>query len=145
MVIEFLDKLREQWPRATLSAPVDLVNLDRQSIPASRGIYVLLALDKTNFIYPRGNSSVFYIGRSGNLLGRLLTHQRYLRQAQGDRRYELYLPRYEYGARFGAQCCYVRTWQGTTPQALEEKALGLFVSLYASFPVANSQGAWNRI
>ena len=88
---------------------------------------------------------MFYIGQSANLRRRLRDHLKFATEAKYDRQYLLYWPRYEYCAAFGTHYCYVRTWQGLKPKALEDVVMANFAKKHGSFPVANSAGSWNRI
>ena len=123
--------------------PREFWGLGDDEIPSSPGAYILLA--NTRFPYPQGKNSVYYIGQAANLRRRLLTHLRFAKQAKTDRRRSLYWPRYEYAAVYGARYCYVHTWQGLKPKALEDHLMALFAIKHYSFPVANGAGAWNRI
>jgi hypothetical protein len=123
----------------------DFWRMDTHEIPASPGAYILASSGEVHFTYPAGNSPIFYIGQSSSLLRRLQEHRRYATQAKEDRRLLLYYPRYEYAAKFGARYCYINTWQGLTPKALEELVLAKFAKRYLSFPVANGAGSWSRI
>jgi len=114
-------------------------------VPSVPGVYVLASKGGTHFPYPGGNSPIFYIGQSTSLLLRLRNHLMYARQAKENRRIPLYWPRYEYAAKFGARYCYIRTWQGLKPKALEDIVLARFAKRYLSFPIANGSGAWSRI
>lgn len=118
--------------------------LKEHELPQSPGAYILLARG-TRFLYPGGTSSVYYIGQSKNLRRRLHMHLRFASEAQENRKLNLYWPRYEYAAKFGTGYCFVQTWQGLTPKALEENLLGKFAGKHRAFPVANGAGSWRRI
>lgn len=145
-ILGFLsEELRER-----VSPLKDFWRLDEHDIPATPGAYVLVAAAPLRFPYPIDLSPVFYIGQSRSLVRRLREHLKFSEQALENRKLEVaaqtrYWPRYEYGATFGGRYCYVQTWQGMTPRALEEMLMAFFVRRYCSFPVANSAGAWNRV
>ena len=130
-----------------VSPTADFWRLENRDIPASPGVYLLLAKSNVHFIYPAGKSPIFYIGQAGSLRRRLQDHRRYSGQVRDNRRDSnpLYWPRYEYAGAHGARYCYIRTWQGRTPKALEDIVLARFQKRYHARPVANSAGAWNRI
>lgn len=123
----------------------NLLTFENHDISALPGVYIFEASDGTQFIYPRGKSSIFYIGQSNSLLKRLQSHRRYMEQARTDRQYPLYEPRYEYAAAFGTNYCIIRTWQGVTPKSLEETVLTRFAKKYGAVPVANGAGTWNKV
>ena len=93
-------------------------SLDEHDIPPKPGAYVLLAEMGTRFPYPKGASSVFYVGQSQNLKSRLELHLKFAREAADNRKENLYWPRYEYAAKFGCRYVYLRTRQGMTPKGL---------------------------
>ena len=144
--LDFVMDLQGEDLRGTdyLSRKLNFWNLRNHDIPQTPGVYIFLARG-TRFVYPRRKSSVYYIGQSRNLRQRLRTHLTYAEQARDDRQLTLYYPRYEYAAAYGTHYCYVYTWHGLTPRALEEALLARFAEKHLSFPVANSAGAWKRI
>ena len=79
--------------------PQPLLEADLKQIPREAGVYILFARN-TEFIYPCGKSSVFYIGQSQSLRGRLRKHMNKTREAKSDRRRLLYELYYEYGTAF---------------------------------------------
>lgn len=123
----------------------DFWKVKDHDVPSGPGAYILVAKGHSHFSYPRGNSPIFYIGQSSNLHSRLYEHLKYATQARNDRKRQLYWPRYEFAAIYGGRYCYLRTWQGLTPKALEEIILARFANKYRSFPIANGSGSWNRI
>jgi hypothetical protein len=140
-LFQFLDGLK-------VSRMADFWSLEGPDIPASPGVYLLVAKPSVHFIYPAGRSPIFYIGQARSLRQRLLRHRTYSVHVREERRQPsspLYWPRYEYAGAHGARYCYIRTWPGCTPKALEDTVLARFARRYRSFPVANGAGAWNRI
>ena len=123
----------------------DFWAIRKHEIPNMPGAYILLANGDTWFPYPAGSSPIYYIGQSTNLKSRLREHLKYSYQAKYDRQLDLYWPRYEFTAAYGGRYCYIRTWQGLTPKALEEIIIARFSRKYRSFPIANGSGSWNRI
>jgi GIY-YIG catalytic domain len=119
--------------------------LDNDDIPESPGAYILIARNDINFIYPKGKSPIFYIGQSKNLNRRLKFHLKTAKEARDKRKYYVYLSRYEYAAKYGSKYCFIKTWQGLSPRALEGDIMGRFTIQYLSPPVANGAGSWNRI
>ncbi len=137
-IFRFLDRL-------DASPFYDFWDFHSHEVPNAPGVYILASRGTTHFTYPGGNSPIFYIGQSVSLRGRLREHLRYARQAKENRQLPLYWPRYEYAAKFGARYCFIRTWQGIRPKALEDIVLARFAKRYLSFPVANGSGAWSRV
>lgn len=120
----------------------------QQEIPASPGVYFLVAKPGIRFMYPKGMSAIYYIGQARSLRRRLLEHLNFSMHVREDKRsvtYPVYWPRYEYAGKFGGRYCFMRTWQGCTPKALEEIVLARFAEQYRAFPVGNAAGSWNRI
>jgi hypothetical protein len=123
-------------------------SLDDHDIPALPGAYLLVAKSSVHFLYPAGRSPIFYIGLARSLRQRLQRHRLYAGHRRDGYRQPsapLYWPRYEYAGAFGARYCYIRTWSGCTPKALEDIVLARFQKRYHARPVANSAGAWNRV
>ena len=118
--------------------------LHDHDIPAAPGAYILLARG-TRFRYPSGTNTVYYIGQSRNLGRRLRRHLSRALEARDDRQRTVYIQRHEYAAAFGTHYCYVHTWAGLTPRALEELLLARFAEKHRSFPVANGAGSRRRI
>ena len=125
--LDFVVNLQGEDLRGTeyLSRKQDFWNLRNHDIPPTPGAYIFLA-HGTRLRYPRGTNSVYYIGQSKTLRQRLRTHLTYAEQARDDRQGPLYYQRYEYAAAFGTHYCYVHTWSGLTPRALEEHLLARF-------------------
>ena len=144
--LDFVKDLQGYDLRGTdyFSGILNFWNTKDHDIPRLPGAYILLGRG-TRFRYPLGRNSVFYIGQSKNLRRRLHTHVEYASLAKSNRQISLYWPRYEYAAKFGTHYCYIRTWQGLNPKALEETLMAYFAKKHRAFPVANGAGSWNRI
>ena len=121
--------------------------LERHEIPASPGVYLLVARSGVRFMYPAGESPVYYVGQTRNLRKRLVGHLNWHSKARDNNRLPYFLlePRHEYGGRYGGRYCFIRTRRGLTPKELEDEVLACFARRYRAFPVANGAGAWNRI
>ncbi len=113
--------------------PRDLMTWAKDDMPTSSGAYVLIA-DNT-FNYPGGTSPVFYIGKADRLRRRLRQHKQGINRASGNRKHAVYLPPYEYGAKFGAQVAIV---DSNKPRETEFQLLAYFAKTYLSLPVANN-------
>ena len=144
--LDFVMDLQDEDLRGTgwFSGQRRFWELRDHDIPTARGAYIPQARG-TRFRYPRGTNTVYYIGQSRNLRTRLRTHLRYALEARDDRQWTVYIPRYEYAAAFGTHYSYVHTWQGLTPEALEQLLLARFAEQHRGFPVANGAGSWRRI
>lgn len=113
----------------------DLLSWDKEEITKDAGVYVLLA-DKTVFSYPGGDSAIFYIGQSNRLRRRLRHHKdRITKASSPDREHVIYMPVYEYAAKFGAQ---VAVLVSEEPRKTEFQLLAHFAKTFQSLPVANS-------
>jgi hypothetical protein len=121
--------------------------LDKHSIPASPGVYFLVASAGIRFRYPSGQSPIYYIGQTQSLRTRLRGHLTYHRHVREDCRTEflLYEARHEYGGKFGGRYFFIRTWRGLSAKRLEDIVLARFAKWYHTFPVGNGAAAWNRI
>jgi len=113
----------------------------QEALP-ERGAYILLAGDGTKWKYPKGESSVFYIGQSCDLPRRLVKeHLKLAKQArEGSRRYyEYYSAKYEFAAAFNAKFILVNTWQNMPVEKLEGWVLYDFTIEFGSLPLTNSK------
>src|SRR5437868_5882215 len=119
--------------------------LASHDIPASGGVYFLIAKPGFRFTYPTGSSSIFYIGQANSLRRRLQDHLRFSVHVREDQRrgYPVYWPRYEYAGVFGGRYCYIMARPRKTPRALEIFVLRRFQHRYHAFPVGNGAGAWD--
>ena|SRR5437588_7385485 len=132
---------------AKASCIANFWQLEEHNIPATSGVYMLVAKPSIRFRYPKGGSSVYYIGRTASLRRRLLGHLKDHIKAKTNNRgiCSLYEPRHEYGAKFGGGYCFIESWRGRSARSLEDIVLARFAYRYHAFPVANSAGAWKRI
>jgi len=137
--LTFLDR---DYTHAPIRTFWDLLDHD---VPEKRGAYVLLAASGTTFMYPRRQSSVFYIGQARNLRRRLLQHRRFAIVARDNRKEVLYWPRYEYAAAFGARYTFILAKPREKPKTLENELLAMFAEHYRSWPVANGTGGWGSL
>lgn len=117
----------------------DIEEIANHDVPGTAGAYVLLAGLGVMFMYPRYQSSVFYIGQATNLRNRLKDHSTYILEAKHRRRHTLYYPVYEYGAAFGCRYAYIRA-RRRDPKLMEQDLLAMFAEQYRAWPVANSIG-----
>lgn len=124
----------------------DLLSDPPPTIPSVQGVYVLMA-DATQFTYPAGGSSVFYIGMATSLSSRLRDHRKFTLHLRtgaveaGTR----YYPRYEWAANHGAMVAWSprpRSNSILTPKLLESELLREFGLAFRAPPLANSQSAW---
>ncbi len=123
----------------------DFWDSDQDEIPARPCAYVLIAGQGFTFMYPRRQSSVFYIGQARNLRQRLCEHLRYARAAKYKRKEVLYSPRYEWAATFGARYTYILCRSQERPKRLEEDLLAMFAEHYRAWPLSNGVGSWKRL
>jgi len=119
-----------------------LDDVRQHSLPPRRGVYVLLARPGVTFMYPRRRSTVFYIGRAGDLRRRLYTHARFVKEARNNRKRMLYWPMYEYAAALGCRYCVLHPRGRQSEGTLESNLLAMFAEHYRSWPIANGVGGW---
>ena len=117
-----------------------LVELDPLSVLQDPGIYVLSAGNGTLYTYPRGDSSIFYIGCTRSLSSRLAKHKRRVRRLLKGK-VQTDLPRYVYAAHHhGRVAAFLLSKEDPREslQDLESKIICLFAIRYGSRPVANA-------
>ena len=138
MRLPFLDRGYEHGPIRWLD------DLSQHEVSDGPGVYILLARPGVTFMYPRRQSSVFYIGQASSLQKRLRTHARFIKEADRGRKLTLYWPMYEYGAEFG---CRYTTFlaRRRDPKRLEQDLLAMFAENYRAWPVANTIGGWGSL
>ena len=114
------------------------------------GAYVIVAGDRTHFIYPQGKSSVIYIGESTQLRTRLKQHLRNLRdleQCETDdlHRYNEANTRYQYFKSFGAYVYLFYCLKSTQDSKdLESWILWKFYEKHRALPVGNGARSFSR-
>src|SRR5271170_2472567 len=140
--LKFIEKFRDRF-----SPIADLWEFAEHGVPATPGVYMLVAKPSIRFRYPAGWSSVYYIGHTHSLHRRLSGHLSWHDKARKNTRgiYTLVEPRHEYGGAFGQRYCFIKTWRGLKSRSLEDIVLAEFAKFYRAFPVANGAGAWKRI
>ena len=115
--------------------------MDRHEVTEEEGVYILLTGDGTVFTYPGGRSPVFYIGQSGNLRNRLLTHLRYAKDARDLRQYDRYPAIHEYAAEFGCRYSCIPCLPGDEGKWLEADIMLRFEEQFRVLPVACGSGS----
>jgi excinuclease UvrABC nuclease subunit len=131
------------WLQKKATRIVDLESIGELSIPERPGVYILLS-EKTQYIYPRGDSRVFYIGCGRKLRQRIWEHRKYYLQARDDPQFPYYWPRYEYAAAHVCKVCWIACRNEQLARDLESKLLISFANYYGAKPVTNGQGAWPK-
>lgn len=137
--LPFLDRGYENSPIR------DFWRLDEHDIPERPGAYILLARPGFTFMYPRRNSSIFYIGQARNVQQRLRLHLLFGREARDHRKETLYWPRYEWAAAFGARYTVILCRPRERSKRLEEDLLAMFAEHYRAWPIANGVGGWSSL
>ena len=113
-----------------------------EEVPEIPGVYIIVAADGTKFQYPKGKSSVMYIGMSKNLYKRLSNHATNTRKIAAEldeyRRMDCQCnPRYHYFREFGAKL-YVFTRRGPQDSKCQESIyIDKFYEKYLALPVSN--------
>src|SRR3989442_13618788 len=89
---DFLNGLKDK-----VSCIADFWSLEEHEIPASPGIYLLVA-KSFRFTYPTGRSPIYYIGMTQSLRRRLSGHLKWHKEVRDDFRhgYSLSEPPHEY-------------------------------------------------
>lgn len=115
------------------------------SVPNESGIYIMVA-QKREFIYPKKDSPVFYIGTSKHLKTRLKTHFRRYKEAKADfKKHESWnYGRYNYAAAFDADIYYMRITGRENEKTLESKAILGFYNKYGALPVGNGAFSFRK-
>lgn len=108
------------------------------SVPNEPGIYIMVA-KKRNFVYPKKDSPVFYIGTSKHLRSRLKTHLKLFKSAKADfNKHMLWnYSRYNYAVAFDTDIYYMRITGREKEKSLESKAMEGFYDKYGALPVGN--------
>ncbi len=114
-------------------------------VPNEPGIYIMVA-KKRDFVYPKKESPVFYIGTSKNLRSRLKTHLRRYKDAKADyyKHTKWNYSRYNYAVAFDADIFYMRITGREKEKALESKALEGFYDRYGALPVGNGAFSFRK-
>ena len=113
-----------------------------EKVPEIPGVYIIVAADGTKFQYPKGKSSVMYIGMSKTLNKRLSNHYKNTRKIAAEieeyrRMGNQCNPRYHYFRVFGAKV-YVFTRRGPQDSKCQESIyIGKFYEKYLALPVSN--------
>lgn len=143
--LSFLKESKYSYGFRTIRGHDDEILLseeDVESLPKTSGVYVIVAADKTKFIYPRGKSPVIYIGKADNLHRRLREHLRRLRDLEEYDEEWLYAhketqSRYQYLKSFGGRVFTFHTLGKQDAKDLEALILWRFYEKYRSLPVGN--------
>jgi hypothetical protein len=117
-----------------------LLQADWGQVPYEAGAYILFARE-TEFVYPCGASSIFYIGRRDTLRRRLRQHRNKTREAKSNRRKLFYALPHEYGAAFDSQFTFILAEDSCHEVALELLLFAIFATRLRALPVANSTGS----
>ena len=114
-------------------------------VPNEPGIYIMVA-KKREFVYPKKDSPVFYIGTSKNLKSRLKTHFRRYKEAKADfsKHTSWNYSRYNYAVAFDADIYYMRITGRENEKALESKAMEGFYDKYGALPVGNGAFSFRK-
>lgn len=129
-----------------VSSLLELENLNE--IKEVKGVYIIAA-QQQSFIYPNGNSKVFYIGKSNNLRRRMKQHKAQAlaisETAKKDRGAYWYYPKHQYLSAFGGQVFFFSTRGTQDEQNLESALFASFYDRYHSFPVSNGAMSFEKI
>lgn len=142
------DEVRGNFPdiSAKFEFAGDLSQINE--LPDKPGVYILRT-PNCSFVYPWGESNVFYIGMDGVSINHRVveTHKIHMLSAQENKRKgnSIYYPVYEYAASRGAECQYSvctnkEAWE------FEGDLLSRFATVYGAIPVANKKhdDFWHR-
>ena len=114
------------------------------------GVYIIVSADNTKFVYPKGKSSVIYIGEAKDLHRRLLEHLKYLNCMLDEKSYmrsRTWQPcsRYQYMKYYGAYVYTFRCYKTQESKDLESDILWKFYEKYRSLPVGNGARSFKRV
>lgn len=131
----------------------DELNLTKEEInevTTGPGVYIIVSTDNTKFVYPKGTSTVIYIGEAKNLRRRLSEHLKNLNNVQDEFVYmkgHWHQPcsRYQYMKYYGAYVYTFRCLKSTQDaKDLESKILWKFYERYRSLPVGNGARSFKK-
>ncbi len=111
-----------------------------EHLPLKRGIYIFVSKNQ-KFIYPGGESRVFYIGKSDDLRRRIREHSRKYQEVCNENKRD-FLSRWQYGRyyyakAFGCDSYYLLTVGVEESKALESRILECFYDRFKALPVGN--------
>ncbi len=122
-----------------------------KEVTTGPGVYIIVAEDKTKFIYPLGNSSVMYIGKADNLRRRLREHLKNLQETRINERNlsteRIVSPsRYHYMDHFGAYVYIYNCLKETQPaKDLEATIIFKFYEKFRALPVGNGAMSFGKL
>jgi len=128
----------------------DLSENEINDISNGPGVYIIVATQRTKFVYPKGNSPVIYIGKADNLRRRLREHLRNLSQCVDNEIYDLskhiqHCSRYWYFHYFGAHVYTYNCLKNTQDaKNLESEIIWRFYEKYRSLPVGNGARSFGK-
>jgi len=119
----------------------DLFRYERfNSVPCKSGAYIILSQSQ-KFVYPNGESTVFYIGMSTNLNSRIKKHIKISNKLNNLPKNEMqsfwYYSRYHYMIAFGCKLFWYTTRGKQTPKSIERYLIEEFYDKFYSLPTAN--------
>ena len=120
------------------------------NVTTGSGVYIIVAEDKTKFVYPLGTSPVIYIGKADNLRRRLREHLQSLNYVvaneEGDLRNHIeHCPRYHYIQYHGAYIYLFHCLKKTQDaKELESFILWKFYEKYRALPVGNGARSFGK-
>ena len=123
----------------------DEIFLDEEGVSElsdTPGVYIIVAEDKTKFVYPKGKSSVIYIGKADKLHQRLCQHLRELRELEAKENewlsnFQQCNPRYQYIKQFGGKVYTFHCLGKQDAKNLEADIIRKFYERYRAIPVGN--------
>lgn len=122
-------------------------------LPDEAGVYIIETVDKFVFSYPKGKSSVIYIGKSDHLRQRLREHRTELRnliETSGDYGMAKDQPwvcsRYQYMYYHGknAKVYYYKCLKKQEAKELEATIMWAFYRKYRALPVGNGAKSYAK-
>lgn len=129
---------------------LNLTTEDINNVTTGAGVYIIVAEDKTKFVYPKGTSSVIYIGKAENLQRRLKEHLKNLNNLKENEEEDLrnhieHCPRYQYISYHGAHVytfhCLKKTQDA---KELESLVIWKFYEKYRALPVGNGARSFGK-
>ncbi len=115
----------------------NLEEADLSDVSTKDGVYII-ASPKTKFVYPKGESTVIYIGKANAIRRRLKEHQKNLRSTINDIYDEWWrFDRYNYMKYHGAKVYYYLCRGKQESKNLESRLIGMFYDKFGSMPVGN--------
>lgn len=137
-------------PETKYNAELDLTEDEIKEVTTGPGVYIIVSSKGIKYVYPKGTSSVIYIGKADNLRRRLREHLSNLTDLRDKEEYYLSncrqtQPRYNYMRYHGAHVFLFYSRKKTQDaKNMEAEIIGKFYEKYRSIPVGNGARSFTK-